>query len=88
MLLIFVPKASKMKAKEKKTPQNSNVKELNPWPQYIEDRLSLWEKFKAKYSEELQQKPKTPIKVTLPDGKIVEGVSWETTAYDIAKNIR
>lgn len=77
-----------MKAKEKKAPQNANVKELNPWPAYIEDRLTLWEKFKTKYNEELQQKPKTSIKVTLPDGKILDGVAWESTAYDIAKSIR
>lgn len=78
-----------MKAKEKKgSAQNANVKELNPLPKYIEDRLLLWEKFKAKYNDELQQKPKKPIKVTLPDGKVIEAVSWQTTAYDVAKNIR
>lgn len=78
-----------MKAKEKKqSSQNTNLKELNPWPSYIQERLSLWEKFKTKYNEELQQKPKKEIKVTLPDGKTVQGVAWETTAYDIAKNIR
>lgn len=32
-------------------------------------------------------KPREPIKVTLPDGKVVEGTSWETTPYDIAKGI-
>lgn len=78
-----------MKEKNKKpAQQNSSVKELNPWPSYIQDRLVLWDKLKEKYQEELQQKPQKPIKVTLPDGKVVEGVSWKTTAYDIAKGIR
>lgn len=32
-------------------------------------------------------KSHTPIKVTLPDGKIVEGTSWQSSPYDIAKTI-
>lgn len=32
-------------------------------------------------------KPRQLIKVTLPDGKVVEGTSWESTPYDIAKGI-
>ncbi len=31
---------------------------------------------------------RTPIKITLPDGKEVEGKAWETTPYDIAATIR
>lgn len=78
-----------MKQKEKKQQQqNSNLKELNPWPSYIQDRLQLWEKFKAKYAEELTKKPSKAIVVTLPDGKKVEGASWQTTPYEIAKGIR
>ncbi|KAL3288603.1 hypothetical protein HHI36_003040 [Cryptolaemus montrouzieri] len=65
----------------------SCAKELKPLPDYINDRLKLWDKFKARYNEELASKPHDPIKVTLPDGKIVEGVSWQTTAYDVAKGI-
>lgn len=78
-----------MKQKEKKQQQqNSNLKELNPWPSYIQDRLVLWEKFKAKYAEELTKKPSKSIVVTLPDGKKVEAASWKTTPYEIAKGIR
>ena len=29
-----------------------------------------------------------PIKITLPDGKEVEGQSWRTTPYEIAQGIR
>lgn len=73
-----------------KTPVNekSSVSELKPWPSYIEERLNLWNKFKAQRDAELASKPETPIKVTLPDGKVVEAVAWKTTAYDIAKGIR
>lgn len=61
--------------------------ELNPWPQYIEDRNVLWEKAKAAYLAELAAKPRTAIKVTLPDGKEVDATSWETTPYDVARGI-
>jgi hypothetical protein len=29
-----------------------------------------------------------PLKVTLPDGKQVDGVAWKTTPYQIAASIR
>lgn len=77
--------------KEKKaaaTTEKSSVKELKPWPSYIQERLTLWDNLKAAYDADLANKPQNPIKVTLPDGKIVEGVSWKTNAYDIAKSIR
>jgi threonyl-tRNA synthetase len=33
------------------------------------------------------EKPREPIKITLPDGREIEGKSWETTPYSIAANI-
>lgn len=77
-------------AKEKKGGggEKSNVKELNPRPSYIDERIVMWDKLKAQYEAELASKPQAPIKITLPDGKIVEGTSWKTTAYDVAKGIR
>ncbi|XP_044746278.1 threonine--tRNA ligase 1, cytoplasmic isoform X2 [Coccinella septempunctata] len=65
----------------------TTLKELNPLPDYINDRLKLWDKLKSKYTEELASKPHNPIKITLPDGKVVDGISWQTTAYDVAKGI-
>nr|CAI5828989.1 unnamed protein product [Callosobruchus analis] len=65
----------------------SSAKELNPAPSYIAERLVLWNKLKAQYDAELASKPEQSIKVTLPDGKVVDAVAWKTTAYDIAKGI-
>ena len=67
--------------------KKDGLKELNPVPSFIEDRIKLWDKLKLAADEELAQKPKTKINVTLPDGKIVEGLSWQSTPYDIAKGI-
>ena len=60
---------------------------MAPWPDYIEERIKMYDDLKAKYLAELEQKPKETIKVTLPDGKVVEGVSWQSSPYDIAKGI-
>ncbi|XP_055386154.1 threonine--tRNA ligase 1, cytoplasmic isoform X2 [Condylostylus longicornis] len=93
-LQIEEKQATKMK-KEKQKNQNAqtpgdggkNVKELKPWPAYIEERNKLWEKCKEEYFAELATKPRKEIKITLPDGKQIDGTSWETTPFDIAKGI-
>lgn len=36
----------------------------------------------------ISAKEKTPIKVTLRDGKIVDGLAWKTTPYEVATSIR
>ncbi|XP_022109514.1 threonine--tRNA ligase, cytoplasmic-like isoform X3 [Acanthaster planci] len=61
--------------------------ELDPWPAYIQERIDLFDKLKAEADTALAAKERTPIKVTLPDGKEVEGRAWETTPYTIAAGI-
>ncbi|GJQ78393.1 Aats-thr [Trypoxylus dichotomus] len=84
-------KASKMseKVKDKKAAAGDKcgIGELNPWPSYIQERLTIWEKLKAQYDTEIATKENNPITVTLPDGKTIEGLSWKTTAYDVARGI-
>lgn len=82
-------KTKVMKEKKKKPDDASGgVSELNPWPEFIQKRLTLWDKFKTQYVEELANKPDLSIVVTLPDGKTVEAKAWKTTPYDVAKGIR
>jgi len=61
---------------------------LNPWPQYIHDRIALFDELHAAYKDKVASYSRSPIKVTLPDGKVVEGTSWETTPYEVARGIR
>ncbi|XP_019875198.1 threonine--tRNA ligase 1, cytoplasmic isoform X2 [Aethina tumida] len=56
-------------------------------PEFIQERLNLFMKLKQEADAELANKPQTPIKVTLPDGKEVEATAFKTTAYDVAKGI-
>ncbi|XP_049785743.1 threonine--tRNA ligase 1, cytoplasmic isoform X1 [Schistocerca cancellata] len=82
-------KAATVKPKKEKKPAGTktDVAELKPWPSYIQERLDLWDKLKAEYDAEIAAKPSEPIVITLPDGKTVDGMSWRTTPYDVAKGI-
>uniref|UniRef100_A0AAQ6AA04 threonine--tRNA ligase n=1 Tax=Amphiprion ocellaris TaxID=80972 RepID=A0AAQ6AA04_AMPOC len=63
---------------------------LSPAPQYIDERLTLYTKLKAEHESlmaERAAKDSKPIKVTLPDGKVVEAESWKTTPYQVACGI-
>ena len=57
-------------------------KTLQP-PSFCEERVKLWEEYKA------QAKPveSKPIKITLKDGKILDGVAGETTPLSVAKGL-
>jgi threonyl-tRNA synthetase len=61
--------------------------EMNPQPQFLADRLELFNKLKAKYDAEIAAKPREPIQITLGDGSVKVGTSWETTPAEIAKGI-
>ncbi|XP_077989608.1 threonine--tRNA ligase 1, cytoplasmic-like isoform X2 [Glandiceps talaboti] len=83
----------KKEKKEKKAKKKGgggdtgNPVELEPWPEYIQSRIEMFDKLKAEYEAEIAAKDKTPIQVTLPDGKVVEGKAWETTPYLVAQGI-
>lgn len=56
-------------------------------PEYLEERLKIWDELFQKQKERLAEFPKEPIKVTMPDGKEREATSFETSPMDIAKAI-
>ncbi|KAJ3122683.1 threonyl-tRNA synthetase [Nowakowskiella sp. JEL0407] len=57
-------------------------------PAYIQWRIDLFDKYMAQAKDEIKAKPRTPIKITLPDARVMEGTAWETTPLDIVKLIR
>ena len=86
------------KPDEKTTPNKKSKKQvqngtpghpmyLDPQPSYIAERIALFDQLKAKYDTEVEAKENHAIKVTLPDGNIVDGLSWKTTPYEIAQGI-
>ena len=56
---------------KKKKPTNPLY--LDPQPEFIEERIKLFDELKAQYDEEISKKEKLPIKITLRDGTIKEG---------------
>ncbi|KAF1816720.1 threonyl-tRNA synthetase [Eremomyces bilateralis CBS 781.70] len=73
--------------KGKDTGSASKHLELSPPPPYFDHRIAIFEKLKAKHDAEIAQKPRKPINITLPDGKIEIGESWETTPAKVARSI-
>uniref|UniRef100_A0A0N4ZE60 threonine--tRNA ligase n=1 Tax=Parastrongyloides trichosuri TaxID=131310 RepID=A0A0N4ZE60_PARTI len=61
--------------------------ELNPWPEYIQERHVMFDRLMAEYQAEIAAKKPEPITITLPDGKTFEAESWRTTPYNIAEKI-
>lgn len=53
----------------------------------IKRRNEVFEKFLKEQAEIFEKEEKKLIKITLPDGKVIEGKSLETTPYSIARKI-
>jgi threonyl-tRNA synthetase len=80
----------KQKAKKEKggdSGVDAGPLELKPQPQFIAHRVQIFQKLKAKFDTDIAGKPREPISITLSDGSIKQGASWETTPADIAKGI-
>uniref|UniRef100_A0A665VUU6 threonine--tRNA ligase n=1 Tax=Echeneis naucrates TaxID=173247 RepID=A0A665VUU6_ECHNA len=62
---------------------------MRPWPEYIAERLSLYEELKRESDALLAKKAadSRPITVELPDGRKMAGKAWVTTPYQLACDI-
>ncbi|XP_044521338.1 threonine--tRNA ligase 2, cytoplasmic isoform X2 [Gracilinanus agilis] len=83
---------SKNKKEKKKENEivNGLKSELYSGPNFIEDRLMLYETLKREHDTLLAHRAANEsklIKIMLIDGKIVEGESWKTTPYEVAAGI-
>ena len=54
---------------------------------FLAERAAVYDEVMAAQRERLARKPRQPISITLPDGKVVAGVSWETTPLMVAEGI-
>lgn len=61
--------------------------EIRSDPPFLQERLLKYEEIKKVFLSKIEAKPNVPIKITLPDGTVKEGVSWKTTPLDIARTI-
>ena len=81
-----VKEMSKMKI-TKSSPSSSRPLEMTPPPDYVPHRIKMFNDLKAKYDAQIATNPRNPIRITLPDGRQMDGISWETTPLQIAKMI-
>merc|ERR1712223_517952 len=63
------------------------VTELKEPPEFISDRLQIWDRLKAENDARIAALPRESITITLPDGKEIPATSWETTPYEVAAGI-
>jgi threonyl-tRNA synthetase len=84
-----VKEMGKMKIKGKSSVVNENSRplEVSPAPEYLAHRMKMFDELKVKYDAIIAAEPRNPIRITLPDGRQMDGVSWETTPLQIAKMI-
>jgi threonyl-tRNA synthetase len=75
------------KKADKKDKKGGAVTELNPPPEWFAERIKIFDEHMAKYNEFVAKQERSPITITLPDGKQIEGKAWETTPMDVAKGI-
>ncbi|KAI9343491.1 hypothetical protein BDR26DRAFT_933041 [Obelidium mucronatum] len=61
--------------------------EVSPRPEYMQWRIDLFDELKVAYDVEIAAKPRVAIKVTLPDGRDIDGTAWETSPMDIARSL-
>ncbi|ORZ21236.1 hypothetical protein BCR42DRAFT_459239 [Absidia repens] len=80
------PKAEK-KAKKPKANESEYPLEFTPAPEYLQHRIDMFDRLKVEYDESIKNKPREAITITLPDGTVKEGTSWETSPMSIALGI-
>ncbi|RKO98099.1 hypothetical protein CXG81DRAFT_30223 [Caulochytrium protostelioides] len=80
------PAKSPKAAKKAKKGGDMQLK-LSPEPEFIHHRVQMFDELKAEYDAFVAAQPRVPIKLSLPDGRDMDGTAWETTPMDIAKSI-
>jgi len=62
-----------------------------PLPDFVQERNQFFDELKKKYDEELSQKPKPEIKITLSlssaEDSLIIGKAWETTPGQLLKHV-
>ncbi|PFH62557.1 hypothetical protein XA68_13139 [Ophiocordyceps unilateralis] len=83
-----IPLRSSKQPKEKGSkPSKDAGLELPTLPDFVQHRLDVFDRLKARQDAELAAKPREEITVSLPNDKEEKGTSWETTPAAIAKAI-
>ncbi|KAJ6664306.1 hypothetical protein lerEdw1_008525 [Lerista edwardsae] len=88
--LVACQSKRKKEKKQENTVANGFKSEVQKEPSFIQDRMRLYDKLRKEHDALLESRTcsqSRPIKITLADGKEVDGESWKTTPYRIALGI-
>ncbi|KAK4653208.1 threonyl-tRNA synthetase [Podospora pseudocomata] len=80
-------KAKKEKKAAPAADASAGPLEVNPPPSFIQERIDLFDRLYKEQQEEIASRPREDITITMPDGTIKVGKSYETTPAGIAKGI-
>ncbi|KAJ3415681.1 threonyl-tRNA synthetase [Chytridiales sp. JEL 0842] len=83
-IIMSTPKKEK---KVKAPADGANPLEVSPPPAFLQHRIQMFERLYNEYLAEVAAKPRVDIKISLPDGRDIDGKAWETTPLDIAKSL-
>ncbi|KAF3077461.1 Threonine--tRNA ligase, cytoplasmic [Trichoderma lentiforme] len=82
-----LPSRPAKQPKEKKAGGGKASLELPVLPEFIQHRIAIFDKIKAKRDAEVAAKPREEITISMPNGKEEKGTAWETTPGAIARGI-
>ncbi|XP_050991639.1 threonine--tRNA ligase 1, cytoplasmic isoform X2 [Labeo rohita] len=80
------PRSSASDVQEKNKKKEKVKAELNAWPEFVSDRLHLYERLKKESDALLAERAASghSINVQLPDGQTVTATAWVSSPYQLA----
>jgi len=82
-----LPQKNSKKKKKKKGQPASALKDHRDDIEFIAHRLKVFSAIHQRQCAEREAMADDPITITLPDGKVKEGLRWKTTPLQIAQGI-
>jgi len=64
-----------------------SVTEIDPPPDFFAHRNTIFDRYLAEYQKRIAQLPRQEINITISEGKVIVGTSWETTPFEIVEGI-
>lgn len=86
----FFPSSSNTNIMIEEKLEKLDIKNDNPAlsePFYIKHRIAMFDRLKVQYDDWKKVQNRLAIKVTMADGRELDGISWETTPWELAKQM-
>jgi len=81
------PQKAKKEKKKGGDAGDGRPMEMDPPPSYIADRNKIFDRVKKEHDEWVAKQPREDINITMPNGDVRVGQSWETSPGEVARGI-